>query len=93
MEKLIGRKEEQAILNEAFISEEPELVALFGRRRVGKTFLIREYFKDSLIFEFSGEREAKLAVQLYNFAGALSEASGSDDMWLRSLLDDKKHCS
>jgi len=39
--KIVGRKEEQAILREALSSSEPEMVAVLGRRRVGKTFLIQ----------------------------------------------------
>ena len=40
MERLIGRKAEIDILNEALTSNGAELVAVYGRRRVGKTFLI-----------------------------------------------------
>ena len=39
---LIGRKEELRELNDAFKSEYSEFVAVYGRRRVGKTFLVRE---------------------------------------------------
>ena len=38
MKKIIGRKEEQNLLKEALTSDEAELVAVVGRRRVGKTF-------------------------------------------------------
>lgn len=40
--KLTGRQAEQAILQKALQSEEAELVAVIGRRRVGKTFLVRK---------------------------------------------------
>lgn len=39
---LIGRGVERRIIGEALTSESPELVAVRGRRRVGKTFLIRQ---------------------------------------------------
>ncbi len=45
MEKLIGRDAEKKILMEALQSE-AELIAIYGRRRVGKTFLIRSVFKE-----------------------------------------------
>ena len=43
MEQLISREVEKKMLLEAVDSGGPELIALFGRRRVGKTFLIRQY--------------------------------------------------
>ncbi len=44
MRKLIGRVPEQAVLQQTLDSDEPELVAVYGRRRVGKTFLVREFY-------------------------------------------------
>jgi uncharacterized protein len=41
---LIGRKKEQDVLLKALNSNEPEMVAVIGRRRVGKTFLIRSVY-------------------------------------------------
>ena len=54
MEKIIGRENELALLSKIIKSDEAELLALYGRRRVGKTFLIRNAFQKQLIFEFSG---------------------------------------
>lgn len=51
---LIGRKKEQKRLLMAVASEKSEFVAVFGRRRVGKTFLIRETFKDRFCFYHTG---------------------------------------
>ena len=45
---LIGRKEEQVLLIEALQSERAEMVAVFGRRRVGKTFLIKQTYQDQI---------------------------------------------
>jgi AAA+ ATPase superfamily predicted ATPase len=81
MEKLIGRNNEKKLLQEAMESGAPELIALFGRRRVGKTFLIRQYLAKSLVFEFVGTRNAKLAAQLENFRKALGEAIGSTKIY------------
>lgn len=81
MEKLIGRKPEQKLLQEIMDSGAPELVALFGRRRVGKTFLIRQYYNQNLVFEFVGTREEKLAGQLDNFSKALGKAAGNPKLY------------
>jgi AAA+ ATPase superfamily predicted ATPase len=81
MEKLIGRHTEQKLLREAMNSSAPELIALFGRRRVGKTFLIRQYFRENLVFELMGTREAKLASQLENFSKALGKAAGNPKLY------------
>lgn len=72
MEKLIGRETEKEILNSALQSDEPELIAVYGRRRVGKTFLIRQVFKSNLIFEFSGVHHAPANEQLRNFRDTLA---------------------
>ena len=81
MEKLIGREIEKSILQEALDSHAPELMALFGRRRVGKTFLVRQHYAGCLAFEFTGTREAKLSQQLRNFTKALGKAAGNDKLY------------
>ncbi|WP_194846807.1 hypothetical protein [Candidatus Neptunochlamydia vexilliferae] len=40
--EVIGRKEEKEILNKFFTSNNAEFMAVYGRRRVGKTYLIRD---------------------------------------------------
>lgn len=78
MNPLIGRQKEQDVLRRAFESNEPELVALIGRRRVGKTFLVRSYFKDSLHFEMTGIHGAERSLQLRNFSDQLARAMKID---------------
>ena len=51
---LIGRKEERNIFNDCLQSNESRLVAVYGRRRVGKTFLIRNHFDKLIKFEIAG---------------------------------------
>ncbi|WP_316808328.1 AAA family ATPase [Pedobacter agri] len=77
MEVLIGRIAEKKILSEALASSSSELLAVFGRRRVGKTFLIRSVFHKQLIFELSGVHDANASVQLLNFSKAIADALGS----------------
>ena len=67
MSKLIGRDVERAILKDALKSDQPELIVVYGRRRVGKTFLIRNTYSKHIIFEFSGVYKANLPEQLTNF--------------------------
>lgn len=81
MEKLIGRELEKTLIRGALDSGAPELIALFGRRRVGKTFLIKQSVQKNLAFEFVGTREAKLATQLENFTKALGKAAGNPKLY------------
>ena len=76
MEKITGRESERALLAKIIKSAEPELVAVYGRRRVGKTFLIRNVFEKQLVFEFSGIHNASFEQQLENFTEAVSKAAG-----------------
>lgn len=64
---IIGRKEEVNILQALFESNQPELLAVYGRRRVGKTYLIRNYYAAQIRFHCSGELGAATQVQLANF--------------------------
>ena len=64
---LIGRDREIKILNEAFQSKKPELIAVVERRRVGKTFLIKETYKEVIRFELTGLQYANKSEQLQNF--------------------------
>jgi AAA+ ATPase superfamily predicted ATPase len=57
-------------------SPEPEFVAVYGRRRVGKTHLVREFFGDAICFEIIGKHGVTLREQLNNFAQALGKAIG-----------------
>lgn len=68
---IIGRKTEQGILQAMLESRQPELVAVYGRRRVGKTFLIRQFFADQLVFSCSGQLNSSTPQQLFNFAEQL----------------------
>lgn len=74
MNKFIGREHEISMLNHALTNNAPELIAIYGRRRVGKTFLVRHVYKKHLIFEISGLHKGKLSDQLQNFSIILSKA-------------------
>ncbi len=73
--KIIGRDREKKILAKVFRSKEAEFVAIYGRRRIGKTFLVRGFFsKKGTFFELSGLKDASKSTQLENFSKALSQA-------------------
>lgn len=76
--KLVGRRRERAELRSALESTQAELIAVYGRRRVGKTFLIREECGDAICFELVGIHGADLATQLRSFATALKHASRTE---------------
>lgn len=59
-------------MQKALHSRDPEMVALIGRRRVGKTFLVHTVYENRIDFEISGIQEATLREQLENFANRLN---------------------
>lgn len=75
---LIGRAAELRLLQNYINSERSEFVAVYGRRRVGKTFLIRQAASDRFAFFVTGMYRATKAEQLTNFAIALQKSSGSE---------------
>ena len=73
---IVGRKYEQELIAERCESGKAELIAVYGRRRVGKTFLIRKMFNDQFAFSFTGMYEVSRAAQLEQFRLALQQYSG-----------------
>lgn len=69
--KFIGRTKELQILREPPLRGEAELVAIYGRRRVGKTALIEEAFKGKLLFKFEGLEGQSEKNQLEHFRNHL----------------------
>ena len=65
---IIGRKEEIALLEKYISSNHSEFIAVYGRRRVGKTFLIRKYFQNRFAFDMTGIIEGKKTEQMTAFA-------------------------
>ena len=71
--ELIGREEEIKTLDHCYKSTESKLVAVYGRRRVGKTFLVRRHFEKSMRFEVSGLYQGDMSDQLEHFTNTLSK--------------------
>ena len=69
----IGRIDEKAILQEALVSKEAEMIAVMGRRRVGKTFMIKTVYEKELVFDITGIQNGELTNQLKVFGDRLKE--------------------
>lgn len=76
MEKLIGRELEIRQLKEYTSSDRPEFVAIYGRRRVGKTFLVNQLFGGKLAFSMTGVLDGSKDEQMEAFIDAMQEYSG-----------------
>ncbi len=77
MSKLIGRKYELRLLQESLENTNSELIAIYGRRRVGKTFLVREFFKKNMVFEVSGLYNGNMNDQIRNFTHEIKKKERS----------------
>lgn len=71
--QIIGRKIEIAELTRLKESNQAEFVALYGRRRVGKTWLVRSYFQDQFTFYVTGIARGNRKEQLQNFYKSICE--------------------
>lgn len=72
--EIIGRSQEVATLQQLLDTNKSEFLAVYGRRRVGKTFLIREYYREHTIFHCSGINVSAMDDQLDIFYEALLRA-------------------
>lgn len=61
---LIGRKRPLAELLNALHSKESEFIAIYGRRRIGKTFLVKKVFENSFAFSYTGVEDYNTRQQL-----------------------------
>ena len=72
MEIIIGRNQEIETFKEAKNSGQSEFIAVTGRRRIGKTFLINSFFKEEICFYMTGAQSQPAKTQLRAFANELS---------------------
>ena len=75
-DKLIARENECRQLQRCLSSDRSEFVVIGGRRRIGKTFLVEQYFDKRYAFKFVGAHKQTTTIQLRSFAKALSKYSG-----------------
>jgi uncharacterized protein len=94
---MIGRKKELDIIESIYASGKPELIAVFGRRRVGKTYLIGSFFEGKIDFELTGLKDGKREQQLRNFSYAIKTALKLNELppvpkdWLAAFHDLKSY--
>ncbi|MBQ7183309.1 MAG: AAA family ATPase [Clostridia bacterium] len=102
---IVGRKAERAYLDECLAQSAAQLIVIYGRRRVGKTYLVNEYFDNEFAFKVTGAFDEDKAFQIQTFVDELSRRTGqqySADVswrqvfaWLREYLEqlpqDRKH--
>ena len=77
MNRIVARTREIDTLERKFNSGKPEFVIVYGRRRIGKTFLVNNVFADRFTFSYVGARNQKPMKQLQRFAEQLKTYSGS----------------
>jgi uncharacterized protein len=70
---MVGRLAEINIMQQLLTSPKAEMLAVYGRRRVGKTYLIKHVYRSNMSFEFTGTQKASLRNQLFKFAEKLKE--------------------
>ena len=76
---IIGREEEKRQLNHYTASPRSEFIAIYGRRRIGKTFLVKEMFEGRFAFRMTGKEKAGTKEQLMNFHYALTDFGAEAD--------------
>ena len=84
--ELIGRTHEKKIFERFYNSSEASFLALYGRRRVGKTYLVRQLFEHrDIYFEVTGRKDGRQAVQLLGFSDALEQTFGSQGVSTKEI--------
>ena len=87
--KVIGRVREIEKLDKLMQSQKSEFLAVYGRRRVGKTFLIREYFEQQFDFYATGLAKGNTQQQLTNFTillnNSFEEHHATPQNWLEAF--------
>ncbi len=78
MAEVIGRYDSKALLDKAYEENKASLFAIYGRRRVGKTYLIKAYMAERINFQFSGIHNVNSEIQLEKFTAALSAQLNND---------------
>lgn len=86
-DKIIGRKEECKRLQKCMDSDSAQLVVIYGRRRVGKTFLINQFFKGRFDFKVTGLFDEPKETQIKAFMTELNEQNQRENPIPADWLD------
>ncbi len=95
---IIGRASEVKVLNKMLKSKKAEFVVIYGRRRVGKTYLIKEYFDNQFDFYMTGVANADMAYQLQHFHESMRDSGEQGEhtipsSWQEAFLRLRHFCS
>ena len=89
MKNIIGREREITLLEQYIQSDQAEFIALYGRRRVGKTFLINSLFADKYAFSMTGVIDGEASEQMEAFVESLGfyghEISQTPSSWMKAF--------
>ena len=92
--EIIGRTKEKERLESLYNSQRAEFLVVYGRRRVGKTYLVRQHFENRFAFVTTGLYKKSKDMQLTQFALALNEYFGIDvpsfSTWIEAFVMLKK---
>ena len=92
---LIGREKEIAIIKDYYNTPKSEMIAVYGRRRVGKTFLIKETLGDYFDFDFIGMHKTSAAIQRKMFQKKINSLCGKKSKmpsdWFEAFDNLKKY--
>jgi len=84
---LIGRENEVRILRDSVSKENSQFIAVYGRRRVGKTFLIREAYENKFAFQYTGAHKLSSRKQLTRFRTELIRQGLKDALNITNWTD------
>ena len=87
---IIGREQEIRILTDALLDDSSHFIAVYGRRRIGKTFLVRESYGYRFTFQHAGIYNGTLQEQLESFENSVKDAGGNAKKrknWLEAFED------
>jgi len=84
---LIAREKEISSLLEASRKEDSQFIAVYGRRRVGKTYLVRETFRNAFTFQHAGLAQGGIREQLRAFEDNLERFGLSSFEKPKSWMD------
>lgn len=90
---LIGREEEIGIIEEAYASPKSEFIAIYGRRRIGKTYLVKEVLQSRFTFYHSGVAKLPAKGQLQSFYNSMIEQGFNIKERPKNWLDAFHHLS
>ena len=90
---MTGRQHERAIMNSLIKEKSAELLAILGRRRVGKTYLVSKHYKDNLVFAFTGTQDADTENQLEKFRNKLTQSTSREIEVIKNWAQAFNHLS